>query len=42
MGNPFRFLEDGERKGFVDVIGRKREFGKWMREGSRGDVQIKA
>ena len=42
IGNPFRFLEDGERKGFVDVIGRRKEFGKWVREGSKSDVQIKS
>jgi hypothetical protein len=41
VGNPFRFLDDGERKGFVDVIGRRKEFAKWVREGSKTDVQIK-
>jgi hypothetical protein len=35
IGNPFRFLEDGERMGFVDVVGRRKEFAKWVREGSK-------
>lgn len=42
VGNPFRFLDDGERKGFVDIIGRRKEFGQWVREGSKSDVQIKS
>lgn len=39
-GNPFRFLEDGERKGFLDVIGGRRDFAKWVKEGSKSDVKL--
>lgn len=37
-GNPFRFLEEGERKGFVDVVGKRREFAGWVRDGPKGDL----
>lgn len=40
VGNPFRFLEDGERRGFIDVIGQRKEFAKWVREGSKTDAKI--
>jgi hypothetical protein len=42
VGNPFRFLEDGERKGFLDVVGRRKEFAKWVREGSNSDAKIQS
>lgn len=40
MGNPFRFLEKGERRGFWDARSMRREFAKWVRDGSAGDVQL--
>jgi hypothetical protein len=39
VGNPFRFLEKGERRGFWDVRTQRRDFAKWMREGAKGDVK---
>jgi hypothetical protein len=42
VGSPFRFLEDGERRGFLDVVGRRKEFAKWVREGSQSDAKIKS
>ncbi|KIW06722.1 uncharacterized protein PV09_02416 [Verruconis gallopava] len=38
VGNPFRFLEDGERRGFADVMGQRKEFAKWVREGSKAEA----
>jgi membrane magnesium transporter 1 len=40
VGNPFRFLEGGERRGFWDGRTVRREFAKWVRDGSKGDAQV--
>lgn len=42
VGNPFRYFEEGERRGFVDVVGRRREFAGWVREGSGSDPKVKS
>jgi hypothetical protein len=40
VGNPFRFLERGERRGFVDVRTQRKEFAGWVRDGAKGDAKI--
>jgi len=40
VGNPFRWVEDGERRGFWDIRGKRKEFADWVRNGSKGDAQI--
>ncbi|KAF2431103.1 hypothetical protein EJ08DRAFT_198626 [Tothia fuscella] len=40
VGNPFRFLESGERRGFWDGRTKRKEFAAWVRDGSATDVKI--
>ncbi|KAF1988417.1 hypothetical protein K402DRAFT_23510 [Aulographum hederae CBS 113979] len=36
VGNPFAGLEDGSRRGFLDVRGARKAFAEWVREGGGG------
>ncbi|QDS74390.1 hypothetical protein FKW77_005555 [Venturia effusa] len=40
VGGFGRFVEDGERRGFWDVRGKRKEFAAWVRDGSKSDAQL--